>query len=214
MSSNDVLQSITRACPDCDLINRVPELIPGESAHCVRCGASLSRNPSNSIPRAIALTLTSIILYSITCSFPFLSFGKAGIVSETNLFSGIVGLYSEKMYFLAAAVSFTTVLVPIFTMFGLCYLLLPLQANKRLPGAGYVLRWILNLRPWNMVEIFMIGIVVAGVKLQKMAVLHPGVGAWAFMILIFVIAATALSLEPRVLWERLERARCLPKIRN
>jgi paraquat-inducible protein A len=181
MPIDDVLQPITVACPDCDLINQVPALAPGESASCVRCDATLSRNPPNSISRAIALTFTAIILYAITCIFPFLS----------------------------AVVSFTTVVVPVFMMAGLCYLLLPLRADLRLPGAERILRWILNLQPWNMVEIFMIGIIVAGVKLQKMAALQPGVGAWAFIVLIFVMAAIAVSLEPRVLWERMERARCL-----
>jgi paraquat-inducible protein A len=209
MPIDDVLQPITVACPDCDLINQVPALAPGESASCVRCDATLSRNPPNSISRAIALTFTAIILYAITCIFPFLSFGKAGVVAHTKLFSGIIGLYGEGMYFLAAVVSFTTVVVPVFMMAGLCYLLLPLRADLRLPGAERILRWILNLQPWNMVEIFMIGIIVAGVKLQKMAALQPGVGAWAFIVLIFVMAAIAVSLEPRVLWERMERARCL-----
>lgn len=209
MPKDEVLQEVTLACPDCDLINRVPELAPGESASCVRCEATLSRNPPNSIARGIALTFTAIILYTITCTFPFLSFGKAGIVAHTKLFSGIIGLYHEGMYFLAAAVSFTTVVVPIFMMAGLCYLLLPLRADLRLPGAERILRWILQLQPWNMVEIFMIGIIVSGVKLQKMAALQPGLGAWAFMVMIFVMAAIAAALEPRVLWERLERARCL-----
>jgi paraquat-inducible protein A len=208
MSANDSLQSITVACPDCDLINRVPTLVPGESAACVRCEATLSRNPPNSINRGIALTFTAIMLYTITCTFPFLSFGKAVIVTHTKLFSGIIGLYQEGMYFLAATVSFTTVVVPVFMMAGLCYLLLPLRRNIRLPAAARVLRAILHLQPWNMVEIFMIGIIVSGVKLQKMAALEPGIGAWAFMVMIFVMAAIAASLEPRVLWERMEGARC------
>jgi paraquat-inducible protein A len=206
---DDLLQSVTMACPDCDLINLVPALAPGESAHCVRCEATLSRNPPNSINRGIALTFTAIILYAITCTFPFLSFGEAGIVSHTKLFSGIIGLYEEGMYFLAAAVTFTIAVVPVFILTGLCYLLLPLRLNLRLPGAANVLRWMLNLGPWNMIEIFMIGIIVSGVKLQKMAALEPGFGAWAFMVMIFVMAAITASLEPRVLWERMEGARCL-----
>ncbi len=206
---NETLQPIVVACPDCDLINQVPALAAGESAACVRCQATLSRNPPNSVNRAIALTFTAIMLYAVTCTFPFLSFGKAGIVAHTKLFSGIIGLYQEGMYFLAGVVSFTTVVVPVFILGGTCYLLLPLRRDARLPGAARVLRWILNLQPWNMVEIFMIGIVVAGVKLQKMAALEPGLGAWAFILLIFVMAAIGVSLEPRVLWERLENARCL-----
>ena len=209
MSVNETLQSIVVACPDCDLINQVPALAAGESASCVRCEAMLSRNPPNSINRGIALTFTAIMLYTITCTFPFLSFGKAGIVAHTKLFSGIIGLYQEGMYFLSVAVSFTTVVVPVLIMAGLCYLLLPLRVNMRLPGAARTLRTILHLQPWNMVEIFMIGIIVAGVKLQKMAALEPGIGAWAFIVMIFVMAAIATSLEPRVLWERMEGARCL-----
>jgi len=209
MSINETLQPITVACPDCDLINRVPALAEGESAACVRCEATLSRNPPNSFNRAIALTFTAIMLYAVTCTFPFLSFGEAGIVAHTKLFSGIIGLYQQGMYFLAGAVTFTTVVVPVFLLGGLCYLLLPLRRNVRLPGAARVLRLMLQLQPWNMVEIFMIGIIVAGVKLQKMAALVPGEGAWAFIVLIFVMAAIAISLEPRVLWERLESARCL-----
>ncbi|RLA47770.1 MAG: paraquat-inducible protein A [Gammaproteobacteria bacterium] len=209
MSITEALQPITVACPDCDLINQIPALAAGESANCVRCEATLSRNPPNAINRGIALTFTAIMLYAITCTLPFLSFGKAGIVAHTKLFSGIIGLYEQGMYFLAGVVSFTTVVVPVFMMSGLCYLLLPLRCDVRLPGATRVLRWILNLQPWNMVEIFMIGIIVAGVKLQKMAALEPGLGAWAFMLLIFVMAAIGASIEPRVLWERLESARCL-----
>ena len=209
MPVTETLQPITVACPHCDLINQVPALAAGESAACVRCDATLSRNPPNAINRGIALTFTAIMLYALACLFPFLSFGEAGIVTHTRLFSGIIGLYQEGMYFLAAVVSFTTVVVPVFMMTGLCYLLLPLRINMRLPGAAGVLRWIQRLEPWNMVEIFMIGIIVAGVKLQKMAALQPGEGAWAFLVLIFVMAAIAASLESRVLWERLENARWL-----
>ena len=205
MPANDILKAVTLACPDCDLINRVPALAPGESACCMRCEATLTRNPRNGLTRCIALTFTAILLYAVTWAFPFLSFGEGGIVTHTRLFSGIVGLYQEGMYFLAAAVSFTTVVVPIFIMAGLFYLLLPLRANKRLPGAERVLRSIMQLQPWNMVEIFMIGIIVSAVKLHKMAALEPGLGAWAFMLLIFVLAATSAFMEPRMLWERLEK---------
>lgn len=210
MPADNTLQPITVACPDCDLINQVPALAPGESAYCVRCEATLSRNPNNSIARGLALTFTAIMLYAVTCTFPFLSFGKAGIVTHTKLFTGIIGLYQDGMYFLAAVVSFTTVVVPVFILTGLCYLLLPLRRGIRLPGADVILRAILNIQPWNMVEIFMIGIIVAGVKLHKMADMTPGLGVWAFMLLIFVMAAITAALEPRVLWERLEDARCPP----
>ena len=201
------LQPILVACPDCDLLNNVPELAPDESACCVRCDHTLSRNPANALQRGVALTLSAIILYAITCALPFLSFGEAGVVAHTRLFSGIIGLWREDMHFLAAAVSFTIVVVPVGSLASLCYLLLPLHFDVRLPGADAALRWMMRLEPWNMVEIFMIGIIVAGVKLAKMAALEPGLAFWAFMAMIFMMAFISAALEPRVLWERLDRAR-------
>ena len=207
MADNESLQPIMVACPDCDLLNQLPALAPDESASCVRCEATLSRNPKNSIARGMALTWTAIILFAVANGFPFLSFGKAGVVTHTTLISGVVGLYRDGMYFLTGVVGFTTIVIPTIVLAGFCYLLLPLQFDRKLPGAEVVCRWLLRLRPWNMLEIFLIGIIVSGVKLFKMANLMPGLSAGAFLILVFVLTWTHASLEPRVIWERLEAAR-------
>ena len=91
MATIRMLQAINIACPDCDLLNRVPELAPGESANCSRCDCTLSRFPPNCIDRVLALNFAAIVLYIIACYFPFLSFGKAGIMVDTHLVSGITG---------------------------------------------------------------------------------------------------------------------------
>jgi len=207
MSDETVLKPITVACPDCDLLNNVPELAPGESASCVRCDATLSRNPKNSIERALALTLTAIFLFIVANAFPFLSFGMSGIVEHTTLISGIEGLFRQDMWLVASVVAATTIIVPTIMLTGLLYLLWPLQHGYRLPGSEFALRMILQLRPWNMVEIFLIGIIVAGVKLHKMANLIPGLSAWSFVLLVMILAWVAANLEPRLIWERLEAAR-------
>ena len=79
--------------------------------------------------------------------------------------------------------------------------------GRRLPGSERVLGVLIALMPWNMVEIFMIGIIVAGIKLHKMAALVPGISVWSFMALIIVLACITFAIEPRVLWERLQANR-------
>jgi len=207
MSDDQTLHPIVIACPDCDLLNQLPALAPGESASCGRCDATLSRNPKDGIEHGLALTWTAIMLFVVANVFPFLSFGMEGVKTDTTLVSGIVGLYQQGMYFVASVVGVTTVIVPAVVLTGLMYLLLPLQSGRRLPGAELLLRWMIALRPWNMVEIFMIGIIVAAVKLYKMAALVPGVAAWSFMLLIFAFAFISAKVDVRVLWERLETAR-------
>jgi paraquat-inducible protein A len=207
MPADESLRSITLACPECDLLNEVPELFPGESASCVRCDATLSRNPKNALERGLALACTAVLLFIVSNAFPFLSFGMEGVVTHTTLVSGIAGLYDEGMYFLAGAVAFTTIVTPVILLSGLLYLLLPLRLGYRLPGSEKVLAVLLRLLPWNMVEIFMIGIIVAGVKLHKMAALVPGISVWSFMLLIVVLALITTVVEPRLIWERLQAIR-------
>lgn len=207
MSDDASLRSIMVACPDCDLLSQVPELSPGESAACVRCDATLSRNPKNLVERSLALAFTAVLLLIVSNVFPFLSFGMEGVVTHTTLVSGIRGLYGEGMYFLAAIVAFTTIVTPAVLLTGLLYLLVPLRMGRRLPGSERVLGVLIALMPWNMVEIFMIGIIVAGIKLHKMAALVPGISVWSFMALIIVLACITFAIEPRVLWERLQANR-------
>ncbi|MDH3976914.1 MAG: paraquat-inducible protein A [Gammaproteobacteria bacterium] len=195
------------ACPECDLLNHLPDLSVGESANCVRCEAVLAKNVENAIDRSMALTWTAVILFAIANLFPFLSFGKGSIVTHTKLISGVMGFYQEGMYFLSAVVGFTTLVVPITLITGLVYLLLPLQSGLRMPGAEHVFRWMLHIRQWNMTEIFVIGIVVAGIKLYKMATLEPGISAVALLLLMFVFTLISASLDARMIFEKLADAR-------
>ncbi len=55
-----------------------------------------------------------------------------------------------------------------------------------------------------MLEIFMLGILVAGFKLAKMATMIPGVALFAFMALIFVLATIFAVFDEHQVWERVE----------
>src|SRR5207344_2563082 len=64
----------TVACPDCDLLQRLPELPPGGKAHCLRCGHRLASAPTNSIDRTLALTVTAAIVLIIANTSPLMGF--------------------------------------------------------------------------------------------------------------------------------------------
>jgi paraquat-inducible protein A len=66
-----------------------------------------------------------------------------------------------------------------------------------------IFRVIRNLQPWGMTEVFLLGILVSIVKLADMATLVPGLALYAFLILIFVVAATSAHLNPDIVWEQL-----------
>lgn len=194
------------ACHDCDLLNRFPETTSATML-CARCGAVLHHHRPDSINRALSLTLAAFILFVIANCFPFLAMKSGSFVQETTLMTGIHELWKQGMYSLALLVLLTCLLIPLFQITGVVYVLLPLTRSRQAPGAIAVLRLLRHLAPWGMMEIFMIGILVALVKLGKMATVIPGISAFAFGVLIFVMAAAITSLDFQLLWQRYDLRR-------
>jgi len=194
------------ACHDCDLLNQLPDEAAA-TLLCARCGAVLRRNRPDSIDRSLALTLGALILFIVALSFPFLAMKSGGFEQETKLLTGIVELWRQELYGLATLVLLTCVLVPLGQIAGLLYLLAPLKWNLPAPHAIRVFRLLRHVAPWGMLEIFMLGILVALVKLGKMATIVPGISVFAFGLLVLVMAAAISVLDPPLLWDRLDRRR-------
>ena len=192
------------ACPDCDLLNR----LDGPAAAtllCARCGAVLRRHRPNSIDRTLALVVAALLLFTLANAFPFLAMKSGGFVQETTLLSGVQELWRQGLRLLAALVFCTCVLVPAAQLTGLLTILLPLRLGRRPPpGAARILRLVQAAAPWGMMEVFMLGILVALVKLGHMATIVPGVSVFSFAALIVVMAAAFSTLDPPLLWARLD----------
>jgi paraquat-inducible protein A len=201
---------ILAACHECDLLNRVPPLPEDGRACCRRCGATLFSNPRNCLERTLALALAAAFLLALANAFPFLGLGAPGSVVETNLLSGVVTLFQSGMPLLAGVVLLTIVVAPAAQVIGLLYVLLPLHFGRRLPLAGPIMRAVSEFGAWSMMEVFLLGILVAMVKLGGMAEVILGVSLWGFGGLVIVLASTMSTLQPHVIWEALERARPWP----
>lgn len=189
------------ACHHCDLVHHLAEIPLGGSARCARCGAPLHRPKRDSINRTLALTLTGTILYLVANLNPFLGFRIGAQLRETILATGIYQLYQQGMTIIATLVLFAVVVVPAIHLVSLLYILVPLQMNQVPPYLTRVFRAYQFLKPWSMMEIFMLGILVSVVKLGKMATIIPGLALFAFMALIFVLAAIAATLDEHLIWQ-------------
>jgi paraquat-inducible protein A len=193
------------ACHECDLLLRIPAQPGGGVARCGRCNAVVHRSIPNSIERSLALTLAGLMLFVVANSFPFLAFKMQGLETETTLITGVVDLYKQGMWEISLLVLLTTIVVPLLQLLVLLYVLLPLYLNRLPWKLGTVFRFLHHLEPWGMMEVFLIGILVAVVKLVGMAQIVPGTALWSFALLILVLAATSANLDPRIVWERVGR---------
>ena len=195
------------ACHECDLLQQSPPLPMGAIARCARCGAVLYRRKRNSLDRVLALTTAGLILFAVANLYPFLTFRLEAQIQETTLITGIIELYNQGMWIVAGVVLLTSIVMPLLELTGMLYVLLPLKFNRRPWNLALSFRMVRRFEPWGMMEVFMVGILVAFVKLSKMASIIPGIALYAFMVLIFVLAASAASLDPHIVWDRMEHRR-------
>lgn len=191
------------ACHDCDLLQQLPRLQEGESAFCPRCDALLYKRKGNSFDRSLALALAGLILFVIANSFAFLSLNANGQIQDSTLVSAALAMFNSDRPMLAILVFMTIFAFPLFDLLGTLYILFSIRTGRTTQGLRHLFRFLQSVNPWGMLEVFMLGVLVAVVKLSDIATIVPGVAMYSFALLIFVLAALAASLDAHAIWNKL-----------
>lgn len=195
------------ACPDCDALFTAPTVRERERVICPRCGASIFSCRPNAVHRATALVISAGFFFVLANVFPFLTLQAEYRESEMLLVGSVSGLEQHGFPVLAAMVGVFTLAAPTLLIGVLLYVLVPLLRMRRLPGALLLCRAIHEARRWNMLEVFLLGVLVSLLKLGKLATLTLGTSFWAFVGLIVCLAAALAAIDYRELWAKLEAAR-------
>lgn len=177
------------------------------AARCQRCGAVLYQNRSASLVRVTAFSTAALILMVVVNAFPFLVMDAASIRTSLNLISAARALIDQGSPILGVALALFTLISPIAMASGLIYVCGPLMFGRAAPGAAVVAKWLSKTEPWNMVEVFLLGVLVSLLKLAKVADVHFGMGFWAFGVLMLCMAAAMAGIDRDELWDRLEVAK-------
>ena len=190
----------TIVCEGCDAVYRRAPLQPRDVARCPRCGTELERHAGNQRRRILPLTVASLIMFAVANLFPIVEIELRGLRSQTTLAGAVMTLVGEDMSVVALLVLATTLLFPLLQLLILLWLLVPLQRHHRVRGFAWMVRMMQSLRPWGMIEVFLLGVLVAIVKLSSMATVVAGPALYAFMALT-VLLTSVLSFDPRGFWE-------------
>ena len=188
------------ACHECDALYHKPRLLGRQSARCSRCGATLYNSASAQLDRICAITIAALVTFVIAQSFPIIELDANGIVSQSSLFGALVVLWDEGMEIVAVMVFFATVLCPLTELVALLYVLLPIRRGYIPPGFNLVLRTIQFVRPWGMLEVFMLGVLITIVKMVSLARVIPETALFAFGALTLMITVV-LTFDARTLWD-------------
>lgn len=189
------------ACHECDLLLRDHGgADPRGITACPRCGCVLSRPDADSLERSLALACAALLLLLIANLFPIVGLNIQGQQVETTVFGAARQLWREDMPVVSALLLGTTVLTPLIELGVLIWLLLPLRVGRRPPGFVWLFRAFRLAQPWAMVEVFILGVLVALVKLSHLADVLPGPAIWCFGLLMLVLTALSATFNPQVLW--------------
>ncbi len=205
-----------RECDDCGLLQHLPALPAHAVARCPRCSLVLRRRRSEPTIRPLALAATGLVLMWVAAQFPFLDLRVSGQEHQTTLVSGPRELAAYDQWILAVVVLATTLMIPLLRLGGLAWVLLNLERQPARLYMAPLFRWIERLKPWSMIEVFMLGMFVAYTKLIDLAQVNVGTALYALAGLMLVMAAVDNTLDPEAVWRRIDRREhgLLPAGRN
>ena len=157
-------------------------------ALCRRCDAVLERYFAANVESGLALVCAAAILFAIANLTPILSIEIAGMETEANIWFAVRSLQQGWIAVAAFGLAFTTFLVPAVQIALLFWVLLFARLGHRPPGFGPIMRLLHRMRPWSMTEVFLLGALVAIVKLANWVPITAGAGIWAIAALTMVLA--------------------------
>ena len=190
-------------CDACGLVSR------GESGDaCPRCETRLRHRKPNSIGRSWALLLAAAVLYIPANLYPVLTVVRLGKGAPSTILGGVVELVEYRMWPLALLVFFASIMVPTLKLVGLGTLLILTQRGSpnRLQDRTRLYRIVDVIGRWSMIDVFMVGVLTALVRMGVLASVTPGYGAVAFCGVVVLTMVAALSFDSRVMWDRAEAA--------
>jgi paraquat-inducible protein A len=194
------------ACPDCDLMQRIPALSSGETARCLRCGRSMAAGKTDPLNRTFAFAVAAAIVLIIANVTPLMGLSAVGRHASTTILGGVLKMWQEGQGITAALVAFCTVVAPTIYITFMLTILIALRKDPAPSWIGRLLRISDVSRTWSMVEVMMLGILVALVKIADLATVIPGIGMFAVFALILLVAAMTVSFDPREVWLRIRWA--------
>ena len=172
-------------------------------ARCIACDAKIYIRFEGTIERTLALYLAALALFLVANAFPIMSMAIAGQTNASTILDSAKALYDAGMWPLALAVGLAGCVIPLAKILGMLAVLIPLQLGRQPSWVFGGFRWVERFRPWAMMEVYLLGVIVAYVKMQDLATVHVGIAMYAFIGTIVLLAAGDARFDPHAVWRRL-----------
>jgi paraquat-inducible protein A len=185
---------------DCKICSHPLEVITGKVATCSRCGHRDHSWTHRSARLCLVFSLTALILYVPANVFPFMTIELYGRRNSSTIWDGIVSLMDQRSYAIAAIVFLASILIPVLKLLILFYLSASAGSGQSSKFKMGLYHFVEAIGRWSMLDIFLLAVMVAIVKLGKFTTVEPEPGSAFFLaVVIFTMMASAY-FDPRTLW--------------
>ncbi len=194
------------SCHDCHLLSRWQQLPSGQAACCPRCGAALHLRKPNSIMRTWALVIAAFIFYVPANVLPITVTTSLGHTQSDTIMSGVIYFLLHGSPEIAIVIFVASVFIPILKLIVMAYLLVSVQRKSgwRPRDRTQLYQITHAIGRWSMVDIYVVTILVALVKLGVFANIDAGPAAVYFASVVVISMIAAESFDPRLIWDALE----------
>jgi len=194
-----------RECQHCGQLQVLPPMPPAARAVCLRCGAVLRHTHHDPIGVPLALNLTALVLFVIATSSVLLTVTRAGQTRVADLFTGPIGLEQTGWWELSAVVLFTTLAAPLAKVIAMIAVLRGVQLRHPPRRLRSLFAWVEHFRPWSMIEVYLLAVFVAYVRIGEYSRIELGPAVYALAALIPTMVAAEATLDAEAVWEALDR---------
>ena len=188
-------------CKKCHTLHEKLPLKNGRKAFCSKCDVLLYQRDDNMIDKTLALVVTAAISLLVAFKFTIITINIQGLEQSLTL-SSLFSVTIEYQEFIVGIMLIFLIFIFPITIIGSMLLLLILMKLKK--GAYITKRLLIllaHIRPWSMVDIFFISLLVAMVKLFDYAHIELGISFIAFMFTLILDIIITKNIGFNELWE-------------
>jgi paraquat-inducible protein A len=194
-----------RECPHCGLISALPVMCPELTADCPRCQHVLWRMRGCNFELPLACALAGALFFFYAVIAPFLEISSYGQFQLARIETGPYQLAAQGFGTIGLLVLAVSVIVPgarlsiiLVTLTGLETGWLPKGILKD------IFRWYEPIKPWAMVDVYLLGFLVAYTRLAVIATVHLDTALFALVGLVLSSAAANAFLDTEAVWQALD----------
>lgn len=186
-------------CIDCEKLH--PLSLEGQ--HCDRCGARLHSRVPNSMNLSWASLIAAVLLFLPANLLPIMTFKSFGQGEPSTILGGILHLLDQDMLLIGLVVLTASIVVPVLKIIAMTILLCTVQfrLHTNLRQKALMFRVVEWIGRWSMLDVFVIGILVALVQLGNIAHIEGNDGATAFAVVVLLTMFSAIVFDTRLIWD-------------